>query len=45
MIDTAADLAERWLDRYPALDTPASTGARAALKRISDSGFSLGDVG
>ncbi len=45
MIETAADLAERWLERDPALDTPASTGARAALKRISDSGFSLGDVG
>jgi ATP-dependent DNA helicase RecG len=45
MIETASDLAERWLERDPALDTPASAGARAALKRILDSGFSLGDIG
>jgi len=45
MIESAADLAERWLDRDPALDTPASAGARVALRRILDSGFSLGDVG
>jgi ATP-dependent DNA helicase RecG len=45
MIETAADLAERWLERDPTLDSPASAGARAALKRILDSGFSLGDIG
>lgn len=45
MIETAADLAERWLDRDPKLDRPASAGARAALQRILDSGFSLGDIG
>ena len=45
IIETAADLAERWLERDPGLDTAASAGARSALKRISDSGFSLGDIG
>ena len=45
MIETVADLAERWLDRDPKLENPASAGARAALKRILDSGFSLGDIG
>ena len=45
MIETAADLAERWLERDPKLDRPASSGARAALQRILDSGFSLGDIG
>jgi ATP-dependent DNA helicase RecG len=45
MIETVADLAERWLDRDPGLDSSASAGARAALERILDSGFSLGDIG
>ena len=45
MIEIAAELAERWLDRDPMLDSPASAGARAALTRILDSGFSLGDIG
>jgi len=45
LIETAADLAERWLDRDPRLDSSASAGALAALKRILDSGFSLGDIG
>jgi ATP-dependent DNA helicase RecG len=45
MIETAADLAEQWLERDPTLTSPASAGACAALKRILDSGFSLGDVG
>jgi ATP-dependent DNA helicase RecG len=45
MIEIAAELAERWLERDPALASPASAGALAALKRIVDSGFSLGDIG
>ncbi len=45
MIETAADLAERWLTRDPTLKSAASAGARAALKRVLDFGFSLGDIG
>jgi ATP-dependent DNA helicase RecG len=45
MIEQAADLAEQWLRRDPALKEPASAGARAALERMLDFGFSLGDVG
>jgi ATP-dependent DNA helicase RecG len=45
MIETAADFAERWLDYDPELERPVSAGARAALQRILDSGFSLGDIG
>jgi ATP-dependent DNA helicase RecG len=44
-IDHARRLAERWLERDPALASPASEGARAALKRMLSLGFSLGDVG
>jgi ATP-dependent DNA helicase RecG len=45
MIEQAGDLAEQWLRRDPALKEAASAGARAALKRMLDFGFSLGDVG
>jgi len=45
IVETAAELAERWLDRDPQLDSAASAGARAALARMVDSGFSLGDIG
>jgi ATP-dependent DNA helicase RecG len=45
MIEQAGDLAEQWLRRDPELKEPASAGARAALKRMLDFGFSLGDVG
>src|SRR6266851_663873 len=45
MIEDAGDMAEQWLRRDPALKEPASAGARAALKRMLDFGFSLGDVG
>jgi len=45
MIETAGELAERWLDRDPKLESDASAGARVALARILDSGFSLGDIG
>jgi hypothetical protein len=31
--------------RDPNLDTASSAGARAALARMMDSGFSLGDIG
>jgi ATP-dependent DNA helicase RecG len=45
LIEQARTMAERWLERDPALEAPASAGARAALKRMLDFGFSLGDVG
>ncbi|MBI3759852.1 MAG: hypothetical protein HY269_08890 [Deltaproteobacteria bacterium] len=45
MVETAAELAERWLEHDPKLESAASAGARAALARIVDSGFSLGDIG
>jgi hypothetical protein len=45
MIERAAEMAERWLERDPKLKSGASAGARAALARIVDSGFSLGDIG
>jgi ATP-dependent DNA helicase RecG len=45
MIEQAGDMAEQWLRRDPDLKEPASAGARAALKRMLDFGFSLGDVG
>lgn len=45
MIETVAELADRWLICDPGLDTDSSAGARAALARMVDSGFSLGDIG
>jgi ATP-dependent DNA helicase RecG len=45
LIEQARALAERWLVRDPALESPASAGTRAALRRMLDFGFSLGDVG
>ncbi|MEA2681544.1 MAG: ATP-dependent helicase RecG [Candidatus Binataceae bacterium] len=45
MVETAGELAERWLDQDPKMESDASAGARAALARILDSGFSLGDIG
>jgi ATP-dependent DNA helicase RecG len=45
IVEAAAELAEGWLVRDPQLESPASAGARAALSRIVDSGFSLGDIG
>ena len=38
-------LAEQWLNRDPRLETPASGGARRALARMMEAGFSLADVG
>ena len=45
LIGQARAMAERWLERDPALELPESAGARAALTRMLDFGFSLGDVG
>ena len=45
LIEEAGDLAEEWLQRDPELKSSASAGARAALARMLDFGFSLGDVG
>jgi len=45
VIDRAGDMAEEWLRRDPELGSPASAGAHAALDRMLDWGFSLGDVG
>ena len=45
LIEQARAMAERWLERDPALELPESAGARAALMRMLDFGFSLGDVG
>lgn len=45
LIERARAMAERWLKRDPALQLPASEGARSALRRMLDFGFSLGDVG
>ncbi len=45
MIRRARELAEEWLRRDPGLVSPASDGARAALRTMLDLGFSLADVG
>lgn len=45
LIERAGDMAEEWLRRDPELASPSSAGARAALARMLDWGFSLGDVG
>jgi ATP-dependent DNA helicase RecG len=45
LVERAGDLAEEWLRHDPDLTTSASAGARAALARMLDWGFSLGDVG
>jgi len=41
----ARTLAERWLERDPGLKSEASRGARFALHRMLQLGFSLADVG
>jgi len=41
----ARTLAAEWLKRDPRLERPASAGARFALSRMLESGFSLADVG
>ena len=45
LIEQARALAEIWLKRDPPLELPESAGARVALLRMLDFGFSLGDIG
>jgi ATP-dependent DNA helicase RecG len=45
LIEQARSMAERWLRHDPTLELSESAGARAALLRLLDFGFSLGDVG
>jgi len=45
LIERAGDMAEEWLRRDPQLASSASANARAAISRMLDWGFSLGDVG
>jgi ATP-dependent DNA helicase RecG len=45
LIERSRALAESWLKRDPALELPQSAGARKALVRMLDFGFSLGDIG
>jgi len=45
LIEQSRAMAERWLKRDPALELPDSAGARTALLRMLDFGFSLGDIG
>jgi len=45
LIEQARTMAESWLKRDPTLELPDSAGARAALMRMLDFGFSLGDIG
>jgi ATP-dependent DNA helicase RecG len=45
LIEQARSMAERWLRHDPTLELLESAGARAALLRLLDFGFSLGDVG
>ncbi|MGH7865306.1 MAG: ATP-dependent DNA helicase RecG, partial [Candidatus Binataceae bacterium] len=45
MIEEARGLAEGWLRCDPTLQSPASDGARAAVRRMLAYGFSLADVG
>lgn len=45
LIARAGELAAEWLARDPRLEHEASAGARMALRKLLDSGFSLGDVG
>ncbi len=45
LIERARAMAEEWLRQDPPLERPESAGARGALLRMLDFGFSLGDVG
>ncbi|HVA79180.1 MAG TPA: ATP-dependent DNA helicase RecG [Candidatus Binataceae bacterium] len=44
-IENARAMAEQWLRGDPGLKSPASQGARRAIRRMLAHGFSLGDVG
>ena len=45
LIPRARAMAEEWIRRDPGLRSSASAGARLALRRMLEAGFSLGDVG
>ena len=45
LIEQAGDLAQEWLQHDPELAAAEASGARNALARMLDFGFSLGDVG
>ncbi len=45
IISRAADLAAEWLARDPKLESESSAGARLAIGKLLNSGFSLGDIG
>jgi ATP-dependent DNA helicase RecG len=45
IISRAADLATEWLTRDPKLELESSAGARSAIRKLLNSGFSLGDIG
>src|ERR1700689_265807 len=45
LIEQSRAMAERWIKHDPSLELPDSAGARAALLRMLDFGFSLGDIG
>jgi ATP-dependent DNA helicase RecG len=45
MIQRAREMAEEWLKKDPQLTNAASSGAKVALKKMLNLGFSLADVG
>ncbi len=45
IISHAADLAAEWLAHDPKLELESSAGARLAIRKLVNSGFSLGDIG
>ena len=45
LIERAGELADEWMRRDPRLESNDSAGARRALERMLNFGFSLGDVG
>ena len=45
MIQRAREMAEAWLKEDPKLSSRASAGAKVALRRMLNLGFSLADVG
>jgi ATP-dependent DNA helicase RecG len=45
LIEQAGEMAEEWLKDDPGLERPESVSVRAAIAKMLDFGFSLGDVG
>jgi ATP-dependent DNA helicase RecG len=45
LIEQTAEMAEEWAKHDPELASPSSSGTRAALTRMLNLGFSLGDIG